>query len=714
MQKKSSICLMAAAVLTFSAGFVWETEQSSAQEIAGVAVATDVPVATGVPVATDVPVATGTTETSGWHTRQEGTLYYIDAAGKKVTGIVEIDGLPYYFSADGTLRTGWQTVEGNRYYYDPDTGALLLGWLEFQGERYYISREKGKLTGWADVSSEEKTIHCYFDENGTLQTGFFRTEQKGMLYYAEDSGNVLRGGVYLIDDVPYWFYDSGELHTGWQTVDGIRRYYDPRTGKVQKGWIIWNDQYYYATAENGKFTGLQQVDGEYYPFSQETGAVTEGFCQLPDGMTRYYYENGSYHTGWLKQKKEAYYFGSQGEMFTGWQTIAKSIYYFGQDGVMASGFWEIDGDTYYFDTEGRQQFGLLKIGSSLYYLDSDTGVIHRGWITLDGNTYYFQEDGKAKTGFFEKSGNTYYFGRDGVMVTGWQTIGGKRYCFREDGTMVVGWQTDSSGRRYYFGTDGVMVTGWQEIGGYTYYFGSNGSCAAGVTAVNDIKYYFDPATGILLRNGTWNGVTTNSAGVVTRVLLNTPYLSQKGFPTGCESASATMLLQAAGYHVSIGAFIDNALDIGSLYYDNGHLYGPDPSSAFIGDPRSSHGYGCYAPVITRGLNRLLGTQHQAKNLTGTAISKLLTDYIDQGTPVAVWATINMMEPAYGTQWIVPETGGLFTWISHEHCLVLVGYDDAYYYMNDPYKDNGLVAYERSIVEARYAALGYQAVAIVNR
>lgn len=37
----------------------------------------------------------------------------------------------------------------------------------------------------------------------------------------------------------------------------------------------------------------------------------------------------------------------------------------------------------------------------------------------------------------------------------------------------------------------------------------------------------------------------------------------------------------------------------------------------------------------------------------------------------------------------------------------------YYYMNDPYNSNGLRAYERSVVEARYAALGYQAVAITS-
>ena len=58
-----------------------------------------------------------------------------------------------------------------------------------------------------------------------------------------------------------------------------------------------------------------------------------------------------------------------------------------------------------------------------------------------------------------------------------------------------------------------------------------------------------------------------------------------------------------------------------------------------------------------------------------------------------------------------ETGKLFTWKRHEHCLVLVGYDKDYYYMNDPYQSKGLVAYKRSVVEARYATMGSQAVVI---
>ena len=98
-----------------------------------------------------------------------------------------------------------------------------------------------------------------------------------------------------------------------------------------------------------------------------------------------------------------------------------------------------------------------------------------------------------------------------------------------------------------------------------------------------------------------------------------------------------MLLRQAGYSTSIADFVDKYLDKGSFYWKNGTQYGPDPSTKFVGDPRSSSGFGCYAPVITNALNKILTNGKTAKNITGTSFSSLLTQYIDKGIPVAVWA-----------------------------------------------------------------------------
>ena len=87
-------------------------------------------------------------------------------------------------------------------------------------------------------------------------------------------------------------------------------------------------------------------------------------------------------------------------------------------------------------------------------------------------------------------------------------------------------------------------------------------------------------------------------------------------------------------------------------------------------------------------------------------------YIDYGTPVMIWATINMA-PSFvlpENSWYVNDTDEVFSWISNEHCLVLVGYDENFYYFNDPLRDD-IAAYGRALAEQRYAELGCQALCI---
>ena len=69
--------------------------------------------------------------------------------------------------------------------------------------------------------------------------------------------------------------------------------------------------------------------------------------------------------------------------------------------------------------------------------------------------------------------------------------------------------------------------------------------------------------------------------------------------------------------------------------------------------------------------------------------------------------MNMEDSYEGNSWYL-EDGTKFTWIAREHCLVLVGYNDAYYLLNDPMTGN-VVAYRKDVVEKRFAELGGQAI-----
>ncbi len=194
------------------------------------------------------------------------------------------------------------------------------------------------------------------------------------------------------------------------------------------------------------------------------------------------------------------------------------------------------------------------------------------------------------------------------------------------------------------------------------------------------------------------------------VCLAAEFVNQVGFPTGCESASATMMLRYWGVNMTVARFVDQYLDKGEIRYTSNGVYAPHPSEKFVGDPRSKAAYGCYAPVIVRAINKCLPSNLKVVNETGSTLSSLCSRYIDNGMPVMVWAT-QFMEPAKkGDTWIVESTGKTFQWLTVEHCLLMIGYDQNNYYFMDT-NTNGFAAYSRATSEARFAQMGYQAVAV---
>lgn len=209
-------------------------------------------------------------------------------------------------------------------------------------------------------------------------------------------------------------------------------------------------------------------------------------------------------------------------------------------------------------------------------------------------------------------------------------------------------------------------------------------------------------------------VSSETVNLVAKKIITVPYISQDGsYATGCELVSATMFLNYYHYNVSVKDVVGKT-PFSELHETNSGLTGKNPAQSFIGDPTSQSGFGCYAPVVVNVLNSFFQQDNQKKatNITGTDFANLLP-YLSRDDPVIVWATINMLPSYAGDNWILEDTGQTFTWLAQEHCLVLVGYDDSKYYFNDPYDSNGMVGYDRSLVEKRYQELGKQAVVAVK-
>lgn len=201
-------------------------------------------------------------------------------------------------------------------------------------------------------------------------------------------------------------------------------------------------------------------------------------------------------------------------------------------------------------------------------------------------------------------------------------------------------------------------------------------------------------------------------------LINVPYINQSlKYPTGCESVSSVMLLRYLGCHVTVDEWIENYLECQEFETRDGILYGGDPWKVFCGSPYREDGMGCYAPVICKTLNKVLEREglFYAADETGCPVEELLTAYIDQEMPVVFWACVDMKEPVEGPVWrLAEDPQETFAWISNEHCMLLVGYDEEGYYFNDPYENHGVLRYDKSLVLQRHKAQYAMAVGIKKR
>lgn len=197
--------------------------------------------------------------------------------------------------------------------------------------------------------------------------------------------------------------------------------------------------------------------------------------------------------------------------------------------------------------------------------------------------------------------------------------------------------------------------------------------------------------------------------LVSNYLIPVPLMNQQDYPTGCESVTSVMALNYAGFELTVDDFIDKYLRIGTFYEKYGQYYGNSPYYYFIGDPRTAGGFGCFAPVIHDALTAVAG---RVKDLTGMTLPVIVDEYIKEGIPVIIWATIDMQPTYDGRGWTILETGKYYTWPAGEHCLLLVGADEEYYYFNDPKQDTEAVRYEKSLTHARYLEMGSQALAVL--
>ncbi|MCM1220947.1 MAG: C39 family peptidase [Lachnospiraceae bacterium] len=192
----------------------------------------------------------------------------------------------------------------------------------------------------------------------------------------------------------------------------------------------------------------------------------------------------------------------------------------------------------------------------------------------------------------------------------------------------------------------------------------------------------------------------------TTIQLNVePILQYPELPTGCEVTALATVLNFYGLDVDKVYLANEFLPMGGV----GEV---GPMDAFIGNPQSPHSYGCYAPVIKTTAEKYLTSliwlkeDMTVEDITGTPLNEL-DQYIVDGVPVIIWASMDMAETRRNEGWNI--NGETVYFMYNEHCLVLIGFTETEYIFADPL--NGIKSYEKGLVNQRYGELGQQAVII---
>ena len=162
-----------------------------------------------------------------WKHTSKGWWFQYNEGGYPANKWEKIAGEWYYFGSDGYIKTGVQKINGH-YYFLTDNG-MKTGWQKVNNKWYYFtSTRKGNnpsgsaFTGWQWLSYNGKSNWYYFNEEGTMHTGWLKLPDAW--YYLKADGSMVKGKQ-TINGHPYTFASSGALYA-------VNIIYDMNGGKL--------------------------------------------------------------------------------------------------------------------------------------------------------------------------------------------------------------------------------------------------------------------------------------------------------------------------------------------------------------------------------------------------------------------------------------------------------------------------------------------------
>ncbi|WP_176706729.1 C39 family peptidase [Paenibacillus hemerocallicola] len=215
------------------------------------------------------------------------------------------------------------------------------------------------------------------------------------------------------------------------------------------------------------------------------------------------------------------------------------------------------------------------------------------------------------------------------------------------------------------------------------------------------------------RTGAWEPqaevINVALATLPSSAMIEVPVIDQlPELFNGCEVTSLAMLLEAAGSPVDKMELAERvAKDRTPLVRnEDGAIESwGNPDVGFVGDMTGeTDGYGVYHGPIFQLLAEIL--PRRAADLTELPFDELLTAVAD-GRPVVIWTNINFTPETLMETWQSDAGPVQMSW--YEHAVLLVGYDDEYMYVNDPFDGAAAKPIERDTLISSWLQMGSQAV-----
>lgn len=407
------------------------------------------------------------------------------------------------------------------------TGKTSVGWKKIGGTWYYITSDGSYATGLLEVKGK----WYYFYEDGSMAVSTWIDD-----CYVNSDGAWVKSGQWIKSGSRWWYrnVDGSYTKSNWQTIDGVRYYFDG-SGWMVTGWLQLGGTWYYFAGNGANQTGWQQIKQKWYYFNEDGSMAASTWiddCYVNrDGA---WVERGQ----WIKSGSRWWYRNVDGSYIqSDWQTIDGERYYFDEDGWMLSGWLQLEDDWYYLDGSGALCIDWVKLKDIWYYLDGENqGRMVKDWNLINDVWYYFDENG----GMAENTWiGTDYVDETGACIyslteeEGWVQLGTRWVYNNGDGTLAkAAWKTIKDAE-YYFDEDGWMVTGWLLQNGSWYYLKDSGAKAYSYwVGTQGTGGYYIGSDGIMLSSTTCNlnGVTYtfNASGKCTGTSAEYVVVSENG------------------------------------------------------------------------------------------------------------------------------------------------------------------------------------------